>query len=816
MPVASVAQLIDLLRQYHLLNVKQWGQLATRLPRFADPRLLARELIQSGWLTPYQINQLFLDRGSDLLLGPYVVLERIGEGGMGQVFKARHHKLRRLAAIKVIRKERLANEAAVRRFYREIQAAAHLSHPNVVVAYDADQIGDRHYYSMEYVEGIDLSRLVKQQGPLAIDPACDYVRQAALGLQHAFEHGLVHRDIKPSNLLLTPVPTKGVRSVVKVLDLGLARVHSSGEESSTTLTQEGAVMGTPDYIAPEQARNSHLVDIRADLYSLGCTFYFLLAGRVPFQGASLTEKLLKHQLDEPEPIERLRPEVPEPLGDIIRKLMAKRPEDRFQSPAELAAVLAAFRPAALGRGLETMPQRGAPGVGVRPGGEVEHGVAEPGMESTFADAIRSARTDPYATAQPPRRGVGRGRSWVLTAIVLVSLLVTMALLLKVFLRSGSRSEDPPEKPGAAEQAELNALLARENEPGTDLNQLRLDVVAFRASHPGPETALPLAPLLARLPSPLDRLDPARIPAAERPAGLPKEVVAILGKKGGPKVNTVAFSPDDSTLVFAGDDPSIHLWDVAAAAPTERKGIGGLPGPISCVTFDRQGRLLASTGSDGFLRFWDAATGKLEKPLSAHQGAASQAVFHPLGPTIVTVGADRSIKLWDVAKGEVRRTYAERIKAINGVAFSPDGGTLALADEEGSVRLFDSLEGKYRGLLPPLKAGCLRVEFSPNDGRLASSYRDGTFKLWDTATNKELAARKEHAAAVAGLAFTPDGNRLATAGQDGKVLLWDTASGDKLQAWTFGGQVNAVAFASDGRHLAAAHSSGVVYVLRLPR
>ena len=185
---------------------------------FPAPRALAGELIRRGWLTPYQVNQLLQGRGRDLLLGSYVLLERLGEGGMGQVFKARNWKLGRVVALKLIRKERLDNPDAVRRFQREIRAAAQLDHPNIVRAFDADEVDGTHLLVMEYVEGTDLAKLVKKDGPLPVDKACDYCRQAALGLQHAYERGLVHRDIKPHNLLLTP------GGVVKILDMGLARL----------------------------------------------------------------------------------------------------------------------------------------------------------------------------------------------------------------------------------------------------------------------------------------------------------------------------------------------------------------------------------------------------------------------------------------------------------------------------------------------------------------------------------------------------------------------------------------------------------------
>lgn len=268
-------------------------------------------------------------------LGPYALLERLGQGGMGQVYKAHHQHLDRVVALKLIHPDLLREDEAVRRFLREIRAGAQLNHPNIVRAFDANQVGGTTFLVMEYVEGTDLARLVRSKGPLPVDQARDCIRQAALGLQHTFEKGFIHRDIKPSNLLLT------TKNVVKVLDLGLARlVQPSTSETTSTLTKSNAVMGTPDYIAPEQTRVAHHVDIRADLYSLGCTFYYLLTGRPPFPEGTAVTKCVQHQTEEPEPVERLRPEVPEAIALVVRRLMAKRPEDRYQTPAELAAVLA--------------------------------------------------------------------------------------------------------------------------------------------------------------------------------------------------------------------------------------------------------------------------------------------------------------------------------------------------------------------------------------------------------------------------------------------------------------------------------------------
>ncbi len=272
----------------------------------ADPQGIARDIVQRGWLTPFQVKMFWKGKGSELFLNQYVLVDRLGEGGMGEVYKAHHREMERDVALKVIRKERLANADAVKRFHREIRAAAQLAHENVVMAYDADQAGDRHFFVMEYVDGTNLARLVKDSGALSIKDACEYTRQAAMGLQHAYEKGMVHRDIKPSNLLL------GKGTTVKILDMGLARLQESptGVELSR-LTTEGLVIGTPDYLAPEQAANAHSADIRADIYSLGSTFYFLLTGMSPYPTGTATEKMIQHSTD---PIPAVnRPDIPPAL-----------------------------------------------------------------------------------------------------------------------------------------------------------------------------------------------------------------------------------------------------------------------------------------------------------------------------------------------------------------------------------------------------------------------------------------------------------------------------------------------------------------------
>jgi hypothetical protein len=265
----------------------------------------------------------------------YRVLQLLGAGGMGSVYKAEHRLMERLVALKVINPTLINLPGAVERFHLEVKAAARLVHPNIVTAYDAEQVGDAHFLVMEFVEGWSLAKVVEKKGRLPVAHACDYIRQAALGLQHAFEQGMVHRDIKPHNLMLT---SKGR---VKILDFGLARFVSETGKSGA-LTSVGAFMGTPDYIAPEQAADAHGADIRADIYSLGCTFYQFLAGRLPFPDGTTVQKIIAHMEETPKPVSAVRDDVLPGLVGILDRMMAKQPAQRFQTPVEVARALSVY------------------------------------------------------------------------------------------------------------------------------------------------------------------------------------------------------------------------------------------------------------------------------------------------------------------------------------------------------------------------------------------------------------------------------------------------------------------------------------------
>ena len=305
---------------------------------------LARELVRKHVLTKYQIEQIYAGKGSSLRLGNYVVIDELGRGGMGAVLKAEHIRMKRMVAVKVLSKAVTKQPELVKRFEREVEAIARLRHPNIVTAYDADEDRGTHFLVMEYIPGRDLAVVVGQRGGLPVAEAVNYICQAARGLEYAHHCGIVHRDIKPGNLLL------GDDGIVRVLDLGLARIDVFGG-TRDGLTTTGSVMGTIDYMSPEQAEDTRRADARSDIYSLGCTLYSLLTAKPMFLADTVMQRLLAHREAPVPDLRSSRPDVPDSLLRIFHRMVAKRPDERFASMTDLVAALSD-----LDRPVESSPQ----------------------------------------------------------------------------------------------------------------------------------------------------------------------------------------------------------------------------------------------------------------------------------------------------------------------------------------------------------------------------------------------------------------------------------------------------------------------------
>jgi serine/threonine protein kinase len=684
----------------------------------------------------------------------YRVVRLLGEGGMGSVYEAEQLVMQRRVALKVIRRADTASPAALERFRREVRAAARLSHPNIVTAYDADTAGELHFLVMEYVEGITLAWLVKERGPLPIDEACDYVRQATLGLQHAHDRGLVHRDIKPDNLIRCSAGT------VKILDFGLAALTA---ESGGGLTEANVVMGTPEYTAPEQAEDSHHADIRADLYSLGCTLCYLLTGEPPYPAPTPMLKVLVHR-DRPVPsLRRARPDVPPELARVLERLLAKRPEDRYQTPRELAAALAPF--------------------------------AQP--------------------APPPPKKQHRRLVAALAALLLVGVAIAGAVVYCIQTDKGElviKTDNDDVEVVVSKGGEVVKII--DTKSG---KHIALDSGDYELALKDGKEGLRLSPgkmTLKRGETKLATIERVTKPVAETIG----EIRRFVGHEDA--VFTATFSPDGATCVTASRDCTIRLWSVTTGK--ELQCFRGHEQGVYCARFLPNGKQIVSGSADSTVRLWDIESGQEVKQIK-HGTKVGWVTVSPDGEGVVSCShtderAAIQMRLWDLKTGKEQKRFEGHTQQVVVAAFSRDGKRLLVGGHR-AMRLWDVKSGKellsYE--VPHDCLAVLGVAFSPDDRRLLSCYQSlPFFSLWDVETGKPIRHFTGHRAPIHGVAFTADGRRALSGSLDGTVRLWDVETGRELHNFQgHGGVVWGVALSPDGRLALSASDDKTARLWRLP-
>jgi eukaryotic-like serine/threonine-protein kinase len=690
--------------------------------------------------------------------GDYELIRELARGGMGVVYEVRQVSLDRVLALKMILDGRLAGEAEVRRFRLEAEAAARLDHPNIVPIHEVGEHEGRHYFSMKLVSGGSLAAFVPQY---LADPraAARLVAEVARAVHYAHRRGILHRDLKPANILLD----RDGRPHVS--DFGLAR----RVEADSDLTRTGAILGTPSYMAPEQAEGRRdAVTTASDVHALGAILFELLAGRPPYRGETVLETL--RQVREMEPVHprSLNPMADRDLSTIALKCLEKDPDRRYHSAEALAAELDRW-------------QNGLP-IHARPVTHAER-------------ALKWARRRPTAAA-----------------LLVVALIATLAIGATVRgLAANLRLRGDVREAGLAQQRESSLRLQAVAElQEADTRRRAAEVEAYFNHIAAAQKAWS-----ENDPAEVDRLLDECPPRLRRwEWGYLKRLLHSerLSIRGRPEAVScgVAFGPTVSVLACPEDHSGVAIRDLSK---NEKICTFLCPdGSALGLAFDRQGSRLAVAGTDGSVRIGDAVNCETTQTLAGHSGRATSVAFGPEGAGLASGGADGTVRVWDLATGHERRVFRGHVGDVFAVAAAPNGRRIASAGRDGTVRLWD-LEGSSEGRLLGRHGEAARsVAFSADGVLLASSGADRFVRVWDVDKGRQLIEFPAADHRVDAVAFSPDGTRIATGGLDRSVRVWDSANGRELLSFRgHTAPVFSVAFSADGNLIAAADQGGAVKV-----
>jgi WD40 repeat protein/predicted Ser/Thr protein kinase len=806
--VVPVQQFVQYLSDSALFSADEVKALLASVtpPQAQDTRLLALELVKQGKLTRFQAQMLCQGKIKGLVLGNYAVLDKLGQGGMGMVFKAKHRRMNRVVALKVLSPAITKNANAVKRFQREVEAAAKLDHKNIVAAYDAGEDKGVHFLVMEYVEGADLSTLVKRQGPLPTGAAVQCLIQAASGLAQAHAAGIIHRDIKPSNLLLDK------KGLVKILDMGLARIEGANAGAAAAeLTQSGSIMGTCDYMAPEQALNTKHADQRADIYSLGCTLYYLLTGKAIYGGETAMEKLLAHRESPIPPLRQARPEISKKLEAVYQKMVAKEPKDRYQTMAQVVTAL----------------------EGCKVAGDLTDltaAIQAPAARQPLPATVTDTQGDFNELTEPPAFKLPRRKSgnwkWLVAAGVAAAATILVAFaIIRVQTDQGTfliETDDP------------DVAVALDKAGGVILHDKKTDQKYHLKAGKHDLKSGDYEIIVTQLPAGLEfegsksftiKKDgtvrvKARFEKAVAALDTDKQPVGEIRRFEGHKdaVYSVAFAPDGRRLVTGSWDQTLRLWDVATGKQLKS---WDLKTRILYVTFCRDGK-----------RVWCGTLGWDNKTSAAvlfdiEKGQTIQ--NHYCGGTwctCVALSADESLALatgdgGNVLRWDLKRSLQERLPGHNRgvfkVAITPDGTRgVSCSNNEPVAIVWDVAQSKELYRLQGLSAPLESLVMSPDGERFLTGGKDRLLRLWDLKSGKELSRCTGHTGDIREAALSPDGRRAITASNDATVRLWEPDTGRELHRFTgHADEVIGVAYSPDGKHAASSGKDGQVILWRLP-